>query len=725
MADFLYNAGPPPPRSPFGNRPNPPSPGLRFTPPSQARQLPSPNYPQPGYDQPYPSPQHPHYTHQQPYASPPQPGRLPSSPHLRSPEPGFEPQTITCSSCGEAVPLDELGEHICRPRQDRGLRVDVQAAGPGRDAQYGGQGGYGGSMSARSPMFGGRLEATPPHTPGSAHSIPLRSASPGADQLSRSVGSTTSSASASSSRLPFFEKYQKQYGASGSNGGNMAGVGAGMGMPRSGTMDNLASTARGGSPSPRLTPAGLPYAPIRSPTSPLPTSSSAPNLGIPAFARQDSLPIHYQQRQPSPGPPSHSSRSDSRDTDFPPDLTQTHRRQETPESSVLSSSPPRSRKASIPDRGPSPRPPPAEPLPPAPLPVRKTSLASSASSDYLAYDRREGVKPSQSTPANLSSYAAPPRPGVPPRKDSAAELDACMEDLRLVADGRTGTPPPQSRSRNGDSSRRDSYGRPRGGVQDDPLATPKATTPARMPTSRSTPALSGGERLPPPVGSASLTPSGSVPSLSSSSSTSSSRPSPSSIPSSPSQSCTTCRRPLPSRSDITLSGDGQPFCRPCFADRFLPKCRKCRRAIEKGAVTSSDGKIEGKYHRECFACFDCGEKFANGEFYVFEGKPYCQLHYHALNGSLCANRDCGKPIEGPCVSLVGEENGGGGRYHPPCFLCSDPTCRVPLLEHHFVVDRLPYCEMHSAGPVRRRQPRAGGGEDAQTRAKKRMTVITR
>jgi hypothetical protein len=44
-----------------------------------------------------------------------------------------------------------------------------------------------------------------------------------------------------------------------------------------------------------------------------------------------------------------------------------------------------------------------------------------------------------------------------------------------------------------------------------------------------------------------------------------------------------------------------------------------------------------------------------------DGKPYCQYDYHLLNGSLCANRSCGSPIEGPCVSLGGEENGGGGR----------------------------------------------------------------
>ncbi|GAA5910610.1 hypothetical protein JCM6882_001039 [Rhodosporidiobolus microsporus] len=734
MADFLYNAGPPPPRQPLGARSTPPppqQPGLRYLPPSQARGPPSPNaYAQqhPGFYQ----PSHPQqYTHQQPYSSPP-----PLAPPHRSPDLG----EIKCSSCGEGVRLDDLGDHVCKPRaparyqEDGGrnlndLRVDVRAAAPGgmyhqqQQQQYGG---YGAPNSARNPMFTGHLEATPPHTPGSIPSPSSRPHSPGADQLSRSVGSTTSASSSSVSRLPFFERYQKQYGVSGSNG-NMAGVGAGAGMPRSETMQNVASAARGNSPSPRFAPAGLPGPSTRSPTSPLPNSSSAPNLHVPAYQRQDSLPSLNQQRarQGSPNPSQGSYRSDSHGSDFPSQ----HRRQETPDSSVLSKSPPRSRKISIPDRGyggGAPPPPAPEALPHAPN--RTPSQSSSNSSAYLAYDRRDTIKPSHSTPADLASYASPP--GGVKRKDSASELDACLEDLRILADGTGAEDDDGGAQAMLDEffagGRRESYGRGngRGGAGDrsDPLATPRAPGSSRLPSSRSTPALAGG--IPAPSSSSTsngLSSSGSVPNLSSSRS----RPSPSPFAS---QSCTTCRRPLsPSAPhDIQLSGDGQPFCRPCFAERFLPKCRKCTKPIEGGAVTSSDGKVVGKYHRACFACFECGEKFASGEFYVFDGKPYCQTHYHALNGSLCANLDCGKPIEGPCVSLVGEENGGGGRYHPACFLCCDPTCRIPLLQHHYVVDRLPYCEMHSAGPVRRRKPKPGAdGEDAGARAKKRMTVISK
>lgn len=60
--------------------------------------------------------------------------------------------------------------------------------------------------------------------------------------------------------------------------------------------------------------------------------------------------------------------------------------------------------------------------------------------------------------------------------------------------------------------------------------------------------------------------------------------------------CTTCRR-VCSQPEIQRAGDGQTFCRPCYADRFLPKCRKCKHPIEGGAVASSDGKVLGKVSR--------------------------------------------------------------------------------------------------------------------------------
>jgi hypothetical protein len=36
-----------------------------------------------------------------------------------------------------------------------------------------------------------------------------------------------------------------------------------------------------------------------------------------------------------------------------------------------------------------------------------------------------------------------------------------------------------------------------------------------------------------------------------------------------------------------------------------PQCRRCNLPIEKQAVSSSDGQLKGKYHRDCFNCHTC------------------------------------------------------------------------------------------------------------------------
>ena len=101
--------------------------------------------------------------------------RNPPSPHL-SPNPRDPP--IKCSSCSAWVNVDDLGDHVCgtsartaggpnRGRQEpsgaRELRVDVRAAGYAM---------HGSNTQARSPMYPGHLEPTPPHTPGSSRSRP-------------------------------------------------------------------------------------------------------------------------------------------------------------------------------------------------------------------------------------------------------------------------------------------------------------------------------------------------------------------------------------------------------------------------------------------------------------------------------------------------------------------------------------------------------------------------
>lgn len=79
--------------------------------------------------------------------------------------------------------------------------------------------------------------------------------------------------------------------------------------------------------------------------------------------------------------------------------------------------------------------------------------------------------------------------------------------------------------------------------------------------------------------------------------------------------CTTCKNDV-KEGDAKRSGDGQLFCRACYARLYLPTCRRCKKPIEGGAVTSSDGKVRGKLHPDCFTCWSCSAPFTTGEFYV-------------------------------------------------------------------------------------------------------------
>ena len=63
-----------------------------------------------------------------------------------------------------------------------------------------------------------------------------------------------------------------------------------------------------------------------------------------------------------------------------------------------------------------------------------------------------------------------------------------------------------------------------------------------------------------------------------------------------------------------------------------------------------------------FTFQDCRQPFNGGSFFDHEGQPYCELHYHAKRGSLCAG--CHKPISGRCVTAMSR------KFHPEHFVCS-------------------------------------------------------
>ncbi|KAJ0160461.1 Paxillin-like protein 1 [Colletotrichum tanaceti] len=127
-------------------------------------------------------------------------------------------------------------------------------------------------------------------------------------------------------------------------------------------------------------------------------------------------------------------------------------------------------------------------------------------------------------------------------------------------------------------------------------------------------------------------------------------------------------------------------------------CKSCGDAIKGKSISSADGRLTGRYHKACFVCTTCREPFSSAEFYVHNDRPYCELHYHKLNGSLCG---CGRGIEGQY--LEDEEH---VKYHVGCFRCRD--CGMSLSNGYFEVKGKVYCERDA---WRRMQPpRVGNGE---------------
>ena len=92
------------------------------------------------------------------------------------------------------------------------------------------------------------------------------------------------------------------------------------------------------------------------------------------------------------------------------------------------------------------------------------------------------------------------------------------------------------------------------------------------------------------------------------------------------------------------------------------KCRGCNEIITGKSVSSADGRLTGRYHKNCFVCKTCKEPFQTADFYVIGNHPYCSRHYHQLNGSLC--RTCDRGIEGQYLETELKQ-----KFHPSCFTC--------------------------------------------------------
>ncbi|KAI0748530.1 hypothetical protein C8Q80DRAFT_1318725 [Daedaleopsis nitida] len=179
--------------------------------------------------------------------------------------------------------------------------------------------------------------------------------------------------------------------------------------------------------------------------------------------------------------------------------------------------------------------------------------------------------------------------------------------------------------------------------------------------------------------------------------------------------CLRCEKPVEDGRWIQVES-GNVLCDSCWKNMYLPKCRRCNKTIEKQAVSSSDGQLKGKWHRDCFSCTTCAKPFPDKSFYVYDGKPYCAYHYHEENNSLCAAARCGQPIEGPCaVSHAGD------RYHPEHLVCEHPRGCTERLEEYYELDGRMLCERHVQWAMRDEDEYDDFAGNRSTMAMKRVT----
>lgn len=143
------------------------------------------------------------------------------------------------------------------------------------------------------------------------------------------------------------------------------------------------------------------------------------------------------------------------------------------------------------------------------------------------------------------------------------------------------------------------------------------------------------------------------------------------------------------------------------------RCRGCSEQIVGKSIKDSSGRLTGRYHKECFVCRTCRSPFPTAEFYVFNNFPYCEQHYHQLNGSLC--RACNRGIEGQYL-----ETDRRLKFHPRCFSCA--TCRIVLRDDYYEVGGRNYCERHAYHMVNQRNNYLGPGANNRTqKLEKRRT----
>lgn len=132
--------------------------------------------------------------------------------------------------------------------------------------------------------------------------------------------------------------------------------------------------------------------------------------------------------------------------------------------------------------------------------------------------------------------------------------------------------------------------------------------------------------------------------------------------------CDICGGPITSKRFI--QHEGKQVCCPCFDKQFAKFCDKCKEVMREGGVSCGNAF----YHRDCFACENCGTSIASQPFQQKDSKRYCTPCYKKLHAKRCSA--CDDFIVNGEFYTVDNDN-----WHKDCFRCQ--VCNEILKQHSF------------------------------------------
>jgi len=107
--------------------------------------------------------------------------------------------------------------------------------------------------------------------------------------------------------------------------------------------------------------------------------------------------------------------------------------------------------------------------------------------------------------------------------------------------------------------------------------------------------------------------------------------------------CATCSTVI--GTDPYFEKDRLPQCTKCYQAHFCPKCARCEKSITS-QVTTAIGK---KWHTVCFTCKGCLSKLGQ-QFYEHGGQPYCITCFKSVQAITC--KGCGQSISGQNINAL-------------------------------------------------------------------------